>query len=96
MNFSFGEKKKKNGKKVGWSRKKRFQVVKEDKNIAVYTWRDEMKSKVLEILEVHKGRMKIVSFLLHLLLLSTFSCHLSVEKLMCFSFLLVNICLLKK
>lgn len=71
--------------------KKEFQVVKEDKNIAVYTWREEMRWKVLEVPEVLRGRIKIVSFLLHLYLLSIF---LAVLVGRSFTFLL-NISLLK-
>lgn len=96
MSFSFGKKPQKTSKKLGWSRKKMFQAVKKDKKIVVYTWLRRDGWKVLEVLEVLMGRMRIVSFLLHLLLLSTFSCHLRVEKLLCYTFLLVNTCLLKK
>lgn len=58
----------------GWAGvgKKEFQVIKKDKNIAVYTGREETRWKVLEVLEVLRGRIKIVSFLLHLHLLSIF------------------------
>lgn len=68
-------------KNLGGVEKKMFWVVKEDKSIVVYTWLRRGGRKVLKVFEFLKGRMKIVWFLLHLLLLSTLSCHLSSELL---------------